>query len=129
MDPTLKAKWLADLRSGNFAQARKMLRLYQDGQTSFCCLGVLCRTVGAEWREWEWEDDEYFESVPVLNGRLLADTDDESITNDFAQEIGITSAELSTLIKMNDGHGVPGTPEYLAPKSFTEIADWIEANL
>jgi hypothetical protein len=42
MDPDLKAKWVAALRSGRFRQARMKLRS-EDG---FCCLGVLCVVAG-----------------------------------------------------------------------------------
>jgi hypothetical protein len=38
MNPEIRAKWVAALRSGKYKQGRKALR---DGDT-FCCLGVLC---------------------------------------------------------------------------------------
>ncbi len=38
MDPGIKAKWLAALRSGEFTQGRNYLAM---GAT-YCCLGVLC---------------------------------------------------------------------------------------
>jgi hypothetical protein len=49
MNPEIKAKWIAALRSGQYEQARGGLQryLYRDTETGridcgFCCLGVLC---------------------------------------------------------------------------------------
>jgi hypothetical protein len=39
MDPEIKAKWVADLRSGNIKQARGVLVREDTG--AMCCLGVL----------------------------------------------------------------------------------------
>jgi len=38
MNPTIKAKWVAALRSGEYKQAKENL---QDDK-GYCCLGVLC---------------------------------------------------------------------------------------
>lgn len=38
MDPEIKAKWLTALRSGEFQQARNMLK---NKSGAMCCLGVL----------------------------------------------------------------------------------------
>lgn len=40
MNPEVKAKWLAALRSGDYGQGKSELRS-ADGE-AFCCLGVLC---------------------------------------------------------------------------------------
>src|SRR4051812_10826866 len=39
MDPAVKARWVAALRSGEYAQGRSALRTAVD---KYCCLGVLC---------------------------------------------------------------------------------------
>lgn len=39
MNPELKAKWVAALRSGKFQQGRGQLRKGDE----YCCLGVLCK--------------------------------------------------------------------------------------
>lgn len=39
--PSVKAKWLAALRSGDYKQTAGTLR-DEDKPNSFCCLGVLC---------------------------------------------------------------------------------------
>jgi hypothetical protein len=38
MNPEIRARWCAALRSGNYRQGQKMLR----AGDSYCCLGVLC---------------------------------------------------------------------------------------
>ena len=43
MNPTIKAKWLKALRSGDYKQTTGAL--YADG--GYCCLGVLCDVLGA----------------------------------------------------------------------------------
>jgi hypothetical protein len=39
MNPEIKAKWVAALRSGEYKQGRSKLR---DEHDNYCCLGVLC---------------------------------------------------------------------------------------
>jgi hypothetical protein len=53
-------KWIAALRSGEYSQDRGALRT-DDG---FCCLGVLCDVMGAEW-EYSREDG-YFANLPDM---------------------------------------------------------------
>ena len=38
MNPEIKSKWVAALRSGKYKQTKNVLR----NRDSFCCLGVLC---------------------------------------------------------------------------------------
>lgn len=43
MNSEIKKLWVAALRSGDYKQGKLRLRNpYKGGQTSFCCLGVLC---------------------------------------------------------------------------------------
>jgi hypothetical protein len=46
----IKAKWVAALRSGEYKQAKGLLR-YSD---AFCCLGVLCDLHSKETGEGQW---------------------------------------------------------------------------
>lgn len=47
MNPEVKTKWLAALRSGNYKQGRMALkRGVGDGTADYCCLGVLCDISG-----------------------------------------------------------------------------------
>lgn len=118
MDPEIKAKWLSDLRSGAYAQARERLR---DADT-YCCLGVLCRTVGAEFTRASIDDPPYvsgtFDNVPVLDGDILSEKDDQELNTSFLRRVGLTDKDQKELIIMNDGGN-----------SFGEIADYIEEHL
>lgn len=46
MDPEIKAKWVAALRSGEYKQTRGMLKKEGPDGPSFCCLGVLADVIG-----------------------------------------------------------------------------------
>jgi hypothetical protein len=66
MNPTVKAKWIAALRSGEYKQARQRLRLPETN--AMCCLGVLCdihrKTV--KKAGYIWRDDQYLCKNDVL---------------------------------------------------------------
>ena len=51
MNEAIKAKWVADLRSGKFPQTDNILR----SPVGYCCLGVLCdlysRETGVPWEQ------------------------------------------------------------------------------
>ena len=49
MDATLKAQWVAALRSGAYRQGR--VSLYTPGDDTYCCLGVLCKIAGGSPKE------------------------------------------------------------------------------
>lgn len=137
MDADLKQKWVAVLRSGEFKQGES--KLHNPKEDSFCCLGVLCKIMGAEWTtaSYETEDENEFgeeiivsndvDHVPVLKGKMLSKADDEELNDDFLSEVGIP--DQGVLIEMNDGKGSKQSPDYLAPKPFSEIADYIEKHL
>ncbi len=64
MNPEVKARWVAALRSGEYKQATGVLRR---GGKSFCCLGVLC-DLHSEFAG-QWSDNngyEYMGKVSVL---------------------------------------------------------------
>lgn len=49
MNPEIKEKWLAALRSGEYEQGQGHLRQQDaDGVNKFCCLGVLCELAVTE---------------------------------------------------------------------------------
>jgi hypothetical protein len=131
MDADLKAKWVEALRSGEFKQAQGTL--HDAKHDSYCCLGVLCKVAGAEWGECEKEvegDDGYyiktFSHVPVKDGQLLGNTDDEELEKWACKKFGIPDQVV--LIAMNDGLGKEGQEHYQPAKTFSEIADYIEKN-
>lgn len=106
LSPELKAKWLQALRGGEYAQTREKLR-DDDG---FCCLGVLCDLVDPKgWGADEWGDTTFTYNDDEASGSLPS-----SMNLKF-----IAGKDENKLIAMNDDEG----------KSFSEIADWVEANL
>lgn len=100
MDKELKAKWVAALRDGSYSQARGLL--YDEENESFCCMGVLAHLTGRK--------KETMNGIPVdMNNRNNCDRLIARPDSDHIQCV---------LERMND-----------SGKSFSEIADYIEANL
>ena len=101
MNKRIKAKWLKALRSGRYKQGHN--RLYEDRE--YCCLGVLCKAMDTPIRKY----------AGFLSGDILA-------------KAGITGQQESRLVGLNDGHH-SHSGGYIEPKTFDQIADWIEAHL
>jgi len=119
MDPNVKAKWVAALRSGDYKQGRG--HLVQDvwsevapiqvDHTEYCCLGVLqCLSVSDP-------DMPYLESAEGVD---ILDPDD-------AMQVGLQAEEQHLLAAKNDGSHYQGV--FFDPCNFGEIADYIEENL
>lgn len=107
MNAEIKAKWLEALRSGKYRQGTEYLRTADD---KFCCLGVLCDiTNPALWEKWTNGERHHDVYGFLSHTSMLPDKIDE-------QAGGI--AAKAHLMGMND-----------SGKSFSEIANYIEANL
>ena len=111
MNPELKKRWVDALRSGEYQQGTSVLRDKNDRR---CCLGVLCEFVPVEVTQSNSAFYEYTFEVP-----------EDYILNDYKDRSGgvpsflVHSDDAAILVRMNDDQG----------KSFSEIADYIEANL
>lgn len=123
MDPRIKADWIVALRSGQYKQAQSVLC---DGNGGYCCLGVLCVAVGAEFVDIEAKlmDAAELEPLiarPILNNEVLAESNgfDETLSYSFLHRVGIETKHQDELVNLND----------CEDKNFSEIADWIEENL
>lgn len=103
-----KEQWLKDLRSGEFKQGKSRLcSIYPDGSEHYCCLGVLAHRQSIHC-ELEKVDDALTRKVYYFKG-------------DESGYAGITPNSLywdAYVVALND-EGAP----------FSEIADWIEANV
>lgn len=107
-----KTKWLKALRSGEFVQGQGYL-CASDPYTSnyeHCCLGVAC-AIGL---------------AKPADGKFLGEAQ-------FVKSSFLSPKIQEKLAKMNDGEdyesvGV-GNGKYVKPKSFKQIANWIEKNL
>lgn len=104
MDAELKAKWIDALRSGEYKQARATLR---DNSGAYCCLGVLCKVAGIELN---------------TEGRFPAS---ENSYKPIFELIGSEDASKQCSSR-NDGSVYGGVGRRW---TFSEIADYIEANL
>lgn len=102
MNAGIKAKWIAALRSGDYAQTRGVLR----GARGFCCLGVLCDVVAPDG----WD---------MCNGYYDHHTRETMPSDSISQLAGISHQDANTLASMNDEYGA----------SFQQIAEWIEERL
>lgn len=107
MDPTMKAKWLAGLREGNYRQGQQALRRKDN---TYCCLGVLADVCGVKWQEPHEGDDPAYFFQDEFTGHEWAGA--------LPSSIPLDGNATGKLIFMND-NGAP----------FSEIAAWIEANL
>lgn len=103
LDPGVKTAWVQALRSGRYRQGAGALHDYTNN--TFCCLGVLEKECGA----------------------VDADGDPVRQGNSFLQDGIIPRRVQEELAYLNDGEhfGQPPVP----PKTFDEIADYIEENL
>lgn len=123
MNPEVKAKWVAALRSGRYEQDTNWLHPAGGG---YCCLGVLCEVAVKEGvippptlieGESAWDYDEVASSYPpprVLDwaGLTQITTVDYGVTNE-----GFTHTEELTVLNDDD------------MLTFEQIADAIEASL
>ena len=103
MNKAIKTKWLEALRSGKYEQTTAQLR----NNNKFCCLGVLCDIRNKEG----WDRLGSFRYYNSSSG--------SQIPIKLREKLGISFDQQHRLFTMNDKEG----------KSFTEIADYIEANL
>lgn len=129
MSPELKSAWIEALRSGRYEQGQK--HLMANGK--YCCLGVLCEVVPQEI----YDHNGYLRTEH--NGQLIiTTTDDEGVDESTLESeclsdiglhdtLGLPLIAQTELIRMNDGDVLAN--ELVAPKSFSEIADWIETYL
>ncbi len=84
MKPQVKEAWLKALRSGEYQQGKRALRINNE----YCCLGVLCDVYDKQsgntetlWRGWEGKSEKqaskltfysYFEEQSVLSEEVRA---------------------------------------------------------
>lgn len=136
MNPEIKAKWIADLRSGEFQQGqRRLAKIQPDGSIRHCCLGVLaeqCAAAGAVSRTISQYDSVWFDG----NGFLLTPTvaDWAGIPENMRSSPSGPSDPVDIKLILPDGSEQnasllnDGDPVF-ARRTFDEIADAIERTL
>jgi hypothetical protein len=108
MKADIKAKWVADLRSGKFPQTDSVLR----NDEGYCCLGVLCdlysRETGVEWLhnkgDYSMHGNNTTLPIEVRAWAKLAD-------------------EFGGYVEVETDEGGAANPSYLANPSLTELND------
>lgn len=118
MKPEFKKVWVEALRSGEFKQGQLALRERDGRKYEYCCIGVACMV-------WQREKLGAFIVEEYGNGEIGVgypdggELDPIELPSGVLDEVGLSPADQSTLIGMNDTE----------LNSFAEIADYIEANL
>jgi hypothetical protein len=111
MNPEVKQKWIAALRSGKYKQGTSWLRTNK----GYCCLGVLSDLLGASW-----ESKGANENGFSVYSCSIAGSSTTGMLSQPAKEASYLAKKAEDMLaRMNDDLG----------KSFNEIADWIEENL
>lgn len=105
LDADLKTRWIAALRSGEYQQGQGVLRQ----EDRFCCMGVLELIIGVK------STDRCFLAGHVAEIAGLPYYTDAKVQGQLAQ--------------MNDGFAGIGSHAPVVRHTFSQIADWIEANL
>lgn len=116
MEPHVKAAWLEAMRSGRYKQGRGSLRGGPPGGSDFCPLGILCDL--GERKAWERDPGYGTWTYTGPNGSRTSGFPPLEVM----KLAGLTHTAAVTVANMNDGLNGP-------PRSFSEIADWIERNL
>ena len=102
LDAKIKERWLSDLRSGNFKQARAALK----NNEGYCCLGVLASQFADEWIPHPSSMVEIQlpvrKKVPLCGHNHNHSWYDSWLSSDFRAEVGINVKEQQTLANMND---------------------------
>lgn len=119
MNPEIKARWVAALRSGEYKQTFGVLKNSQ----GHCCLGVLCDLYAKErgMRTWSVRDlggSSGVDEEPAFEVRKWAGLDRSDPKLLLPDGVEATAATL------NDGRG-----KDIRNHTFAEIADAIEAQL
>lgn len=101
LNPKIKTRWLAELRSDKHKQAQHVL--FDEKTGGLCCIGVLGKMLGAT------EDELHRHRHSIFF---------DGMSVKYCDPRNFGSATRKHLAAMND-----------SGKSFAEIADWIEQNL
>lgn len=113
MKKSVKARWVAALRSGEYKQGIGELRSADD---RFCCLGVLCDLHGDRWRHDSHDEPYSYDQHSHFN--LPPKTMVAAFGFDWGKVHVKIGKHVATLYDHND-----------AGRTFAEIADAIEAQL
>jgi hypothetical protein len=115
MNKKIAEKWAKALKSGKYKQGKHML---QEGDNSYCCLGVLCKIAPPELVK-------LTPSGYVVGGDLNAQQAVMQWAGIKTDQCRISKLGVS-LVQMNDGDD-PEDSGPIKPRSFKQIAQFIRA--
>lgn len=127
MQQKVKDKWVKALRSGKYKKGKGYLKqTAPSGIVSYCCLGVLCEAVKLPLTETSVAPayTPNGKDVSYKTHHIEGWSTYNTIPPMYKEQLGLDGKDESCLISMNDGDA-----PYKKPKSFKEIADWIEKNV
>lgn len=118
MNPTVKKIWTDALRSGKYKQTRYLLKVKENGEWGYCCLGVLCEEAAKAGVKLEVQ-----ETVKPDRVEVSFDYAFTSLPDSVMKWAGLTSPTPrigdQSAIGLNDQEG----------KTFDQIADLIDQHL
>lgn len=132
MNPEIKAKWVALLKSGEIEQTTTLLRrISTTGKLRMCVNGVLCELYRRETNKGQWS------LVESYGHRFVDDKDDSSchmLTIDVMDWAGfrgdlVVDGRTKTLSSFNDGVAYDSESDKLFKLTFPELAELIDENL
>lgn len=114
MENTIKGKWVAALRSGEYEQTQgALVRDFETGNPTYCCLGVLGVVKGLTFSE----GGDFFTNEVPQKVRDEFDEMDESLHEEYPQLCeDMIPNQIEKCISLNDAEKL----------SFKDIADHIE---
>ena len=118
-----------ELKSGNFTQDYGHLR----AEAGYCCLGVICEVYRLQTGKGEWIHNKTNTEIYIFETEgFRTDTYLPPAVRDwigFTHTMGIVYGIEGENSLMTDNDGLkrthPESPQYVAPKTFDEIADII----
>lgn len=123
MNPEIKTKWVAALKSGEYVKGTSFLKTIDE---KFCCLGVLCDLYAKEHGIDAWEKNgEISYQFRVKNSEGEGDSE-EIKTLPFPVQIWSGVSKLGSYPN-EEPYGCL-TRDNDSGKSFTEIAETIQTN-
>ena len=136
MNPEIKAKWVAALRSGQYQQGKGYLKRWDadDLTPSHCCLGVLCEIAKAEGVD--VSESKLDSAAAGMSAYAMFGKDSQTLPDVVQRWAGLGSTNpyipydhedrnMWTLAELNDGGDNHDAEEH----TFNDIADLIEEHL
>ena len=136
MNPEIKEKWIAALKSGKYVKGNGLLK-HQDGEIiRQCCLGVLCEIHHEETGEGGWEEKEndvsYYKSNAYASTVILPEPVQEwAALHHHAGEFLPDEEDVAKLTEKGVEMRVPGIyiseiNDKIEGDDFSEIIPFIE---